>query len=206
MGSTPSADGAERIPERCRRGRRWLKRRESLPLPEGCDVQRPRRQPGRCGADGQANLHQRLGQHRAERTSVQSGVRRWSALLRKSFNRDDECAHDPTATSVFHFTASLFGSSVTFRNSTPEEQIRQLRNEGLTIAEIVAQVGVSERVVRRVVGKVERTARRQEREEIAREIDGEAISWVEKVARWREQTGLSETSFWRALRRCGRSG
>jgi hypothetical protein len=67
------------------------------------------------------------------------------------------------------------------------------------------QVGVSKRVVRRVVGKVDRTARRQELEEVARKIDSEALSWVEKVARWKEQTGLSETSFWRVLKRCSRS-
>jgi hypothetical protein len=110
-------------------------------------------------------------------------VGRSSALPSTSFICADECAHDPTATSVFHFIGTLFGSSVTFRHRIPEEKIQQLRNEGLSIAKVAMQVGVSKVVVRRVVGKVDGTARRQEREVVARQIDGETISWVEKVAR-----------------------
>jgi len=67
------------------------------------------------------------------------------------------------------------------------------------------QVGVSERVVRRVVGKVDQARRRRQQEEAAREIDGQPLSWPEKVARWREQTGLGETTFYRVLKRCRHS-
>jgi hypothetical protein len=70
---------------------------------------------------------------------------------------------------------------------------------------VAEEVGVSESVVRRVVGKVDRETKRQKQEDIARQIDGEALSWPEKVARWKEQTGRSETTFWRALKRCSRS-
>jgi hypothetical protein len=71
---------------------------------------------------------------------------------------------------------------------------------------VAEQAGVSESVVRRVVGKVDREARQREQEETARQIDCEALSWPEMVARWKEQTGQSETTFWRALKRWCPSG
>jgi hypothetical protein len=107
-----------------------------------------------------------------------------------------------TVSAVFHFLTSLFPSSVTLRKCTPADQIRQLYAKGLSLVKVAAQAGVSERVVRRVVGNVDREAKRQKQEEIARQIDGEALSWPEKVAGWTEQTGQSETTFWRALKRC----
>ncbi len=70
---------------------------------------------------------------------------------------------------------------------------------------VADQAGVPEKVVRRVAGKVDREARQREQEDIAGQIDSQAWSWPEKVGRWKEQTGQSETTCWRALKRCGRS-
>jgi hypothetical protein len=84
-------------------------------------------------------------------------------------------------------------------------KIRQLHAEGLPLVKVAEQAGVSKRVVRRVVGRVDREARRREQEAIAGQIDSQALSWPEKVARWKEQTGQSETTFWRVLSRCGPS-
>jgi hypothetical protein len=56
-----------------------------------------------------------------------------------------------------------------------------------------------------VVGGVDREAKKWEQAEIAGQIDSQALSWPEKVAPWKEQTGQSETTFWRALKRSSRS-
>jgi hypothetical protein len=126
-------------------------------------------------------------------------------LLPNGFFAADGCSYGRTGSALFHFVASLFPSSVTLRKCTPADQIRQLHAEGVPLVKVAEQAGVSESVVRRVVGRVDREARQREQEEIAGKIDSQALSWPEKVARWREQTGQSETTFWRALKR-SRSG
>src|SRR5262249_46295309 len=104
--------------------------------------------------------------------------------------------------SYFHFVSSLFGWTVTFRKCTPVDHIRQLRGEGLSLAEIADRTGATMSVVRRLVGKVDRSSSRNEQEEMARQIDQEPLPWHEKVARWKEKTGQSEATFWRVLQRC----
>jgi hypothetical protein len=59
-------------------------------------------------------------------------------------------------------------------------------------------------VVQQVVGKLDPQAgadRRRVQEATARRIDAEPLPWSEKVKRWTEQTGQSEATFWRVLRR-----
>jgi ribosomal protein S18 acetylase RimI-like enzyme len=105
-------------------------------------------------------------------------------------------------TSVFHFVASLFTWTVVFRKCTPIDEIRPLRGEGLSLADIAEHTGVTVTIVRRVVGKLDHAARRKEQEGIARQIDSEPVAWHEKVGRWKQQTGQSEATFWRVLKRC----
>jgi hypothetical protein len=81
-------------------------------------------------------------------------------------------------------------------------EIRQLRSEGLTLAGVAELTGVTVAVVRRVAGKLDHAARRKQQEDIALQIDNEPVTWHEKVARWKEQTGRSEATFWRVLKRC----
>jgi hypothetical protein len=69
------------------------------------------------------------------------------------------------------------------------------------VAEIARQTGSTVAVVRRIVGKVDQDARRKQQEEIACRIDGEPLGWGEKVARWKSETGQSEATFWRVLKR-----
>jgi hypothetical protein len=82
------------------------------------------------------------------------------------------------------------------------DRIRQLRAEGLSLAEVARQAGSTVNVVRRVVGKLDQAAIRAQQEEIAREIDRHPLPWSGKVALWKERTGQSGATFWRVLRRC----
>ena len=100
----------------------------------------------------------------------------------------------------------MFWLEIHFRNSTPEEKIRQLRAEGLSLAEVARQAGSTEVVVRRVVGKVDRAAIRTQQERVARQIEAEPLAWSGKVALWKERMGQSEATFWRVLKRCVTSG
>lgn len=70
------------------------------------------------------------------------------------------------------------------------------------MAEIAKQTGTTVAVVRRLVGKVDRVAICRQQDTTARRIDAEPLRWCEKVAMWKEQTGQSEATFWRVLRRC----
>ena len=106
-----------------------------------------------------------------------------------------------TGSAQFHLLASTFGTTVSTRDSAPTERIRQLRAEGLSLAEIARRTGSTVAVVRRIVGKVDQEARRMKQEETARRIDGEPLGWGEKVARWKAETGQSEVTFWRVLKR-----
>jgi hypothetical protein len=65
----------------------------------------------------------------------------------------------------------MVGPETSFRNPTPMDRIRQLRAEGLSLAEIARQAGSTVHVVRRVVGKLDKAAIRAQQEETAREID-----------------------------------
>ena len=101
----------------------------------------------------------------------------------------------------------MFGVLTTFRNPNPVERIRQLRAQGLSVAEVAAQVGTTVGVVRGVCGNLDPEEERRHRsrqDEIACRIDTEASTWPEKVARWKEETGQSETTLWRVLKRCGK--
>jgi hypothetical protein len=94
---------------------------------------------------------------------------------------------------------------IAFRKITPDEMIRQLRAEGLSLADVAQQSGATVAVVRRVCGKLdqaEEAARRGRQEEIACRIDAEPICWTEKVVRWVAETGQSGATLWRVLKRC----
>jgi len=81
------------------------------------------------------------------------------------------------------------------------EQIRQLRAEKTSLAKIAAQTGTTVASVRRVVGKINHLSDRERQAEIAQRIDVETLSWADKAARWKAETGHCETTFWRILKR-----
>jgi hypothetical protein len=97
----------------------------------------------------------------------------------------------------------MFQDEVTFLKPLPKDTICQLREEGCSLAEIAERTGTTVSVVRRVVGKLDRAAIRQRQEEVAMRINAERLTWSEKVARWRAETGMSEATFWRVLHRNG---
>jgi hypothetical protein len=86
------------------------------------------------------------------------------------------------------------------------DRIRQLRAEGLSLAEVARQAGSTVNVVRRVVGRLDKAAIRAQQEETAREIDSQSLPWSGKVALWKERTGQSEVTFWRVLQRAKEAG
>jgi hypothetical protein len=100
----------------------------------------------------------------------------------------------------------VFSLQVHLRNSTPVEQIRQLRASGLSLAEVAERAGTTVAIVRRVAGKLDREAIRRHQEETAQRIDAEDLTWGEKVAKWQEETGQSEATFWRVLQRVKKGG
>ena len=119
---------------------------------------------------------------------------------------DRPCSRRGSA--VFHLVASLFGMLVAFRNDTPLDQIRLLREEGYSLAEIAIQTGTTVAVVRRLCGTLDPEEQRRHRlrqEDIAQRIDVEPLPWSEKVARWTVETGQSEGTLWRVLQRIRRS-
>ncbi len=52
--------------------------------------------------------------------------------------------------------------------------------------------------------KLDRDAVVRQQDVVARQIDAEKLPWSQKVARWQERTGQSETTFRRVLRRVRR--
>jgi len=56
-------------------------------------------------------------------------------------------------------------------------------------------------VVRRIAGKVDRTSHHRWQEDTARMIDAEPLTWRDKVARWKAETGQGEVTFWTVLKR-----
>lgn len=100
----------------------------------------------------------------------------------------------------------MFSLEIAFRNITPEQRIRQLRSEGLSLAEVAKQAETTPAVVRRIVGKLDpdaEAARRVAQMEVARRIDAQPLPWSEKAELWTAETGQSGTTFWRVLKRCG---
>jgi hypothetical protein len=84
--------------------------------------------------------------------------------------------------------------------------IRQLRAEGLSLAEVAKQAQSTPAVVRRIVGRLDplaEEARRKAQVKVARRIDALPLPWLEKAKLWTEETGQSGTTFWRVLKRCG---
>lgn len=72
------------------------------------------------------------------------------------------------------------------------------------MAEIAKQTGKTPAIVRRVVGKLDPQAkadRHRLQEATARRIDAEPLSRSEKAECWKAETGQSEATFWRVLRR-----
>ena len=100
----------------------------------------------------------------------------------------------------------MFSLEISFRKITPEQKIRQLRSEGLSLTEVAKQAETTPAVVRRIVGKLDpdaEEARRATQVEVARRIDAQPLPWSEKARLWTEETGQSGTTFWRILKRCG---
>lgn len=106
-----------------------------------------------------------------------------------------------TGSAQFHLVASSFGGTVVFSESTPVDRILQLRAEKLSVAKIAHLTGSTTAVVRRIVGKLDQVARRKRQEAAARRINAEDLSWGEKAARWKAETGQSEATLWRVLNR-----
>ena len=83
------------------------------------------------------------------------------------------------------------------------EQIRRLHIKGLSLADIARQAGATVPVVRRVVGKFNRTIQRQRQEEAARTIASRGVPGPDQVAAWHAETGQCEVTNWRVLKRTG---
>ena len=90
---------------------------------------------------------------------------------------------------------------VAFRNHTPVDEIRQLREGGASLAKVAEATGTTINRVRRLVPRLDKAALRREQEEKAKAIDALPLTWTEKAKRWEQETGTSGTSFWRVLQR-----
>ena len=105
----------------------------------------------------------------------------------------------------FHLLARAFGVVVVTHDvtGTPVEQIRLLRQKGLSLSEIVRQSGTTVPIVRRAVGKVDHTPGRLKQDDAARKVHALGDSWSEQAAAWRAETGRCEVTYWRVLKRIG---
>jgi hypothetical protein len=100
--------------------------------------------------------------------------------------------------------ASLFYLQ-SYYEPTPIDFIKQLRQSGHSVSKIADLTGTPQGVVRRIVGKLdpaEVQEARQRQMDTARRIDRMPISWPEKIALWKEQTGQSSATLWRVLKKC----
>ena len=142
----------------------------------------------------------------AERLAVRGdqleGDPQIQALQAQPRCRADETAEDL----VFHFVASMFSLEIHFSNPTPVVEIRQLRSEGGSLAEVAQRAGTTVAKVRRLVPRIDKSAQRRRQEETARAIDALPLTRGEKAERWKGQTGQSETTFWRVLKRLSPGG
>jgi hypothetical protein len=71
---------------------------------------------------------------------------------------------------------------------------------------VAERTGTTVSKVRHIVGKVDKAGQRRRQEETARAIDALPLAWGEKLERWKQQTGQSETSFWLVLQRLKTTG
>jgi len=120
----------------------------------------------------------------------------------------DDLSHDRTGNALFHLVASLFSvhvcSSSPCRKDIPAVEIRQLRAEGCSVAEIARRTGTTVSEVRRIVGKInpaEKERRRKEQDATAARINAGPGPWSEKVRQWEAETGQSGATLWRVLHR-----
>lgn len=121
-----------------------------------------------------------------------------------AWDRRDNRTVDP----FFHLVASAFSLEVLFGQHTPEDRIRELRGQGLSVSEVAKTTGTTSGVVRRIVGKLDpshEAQRRIEQETTAKRIEAEGGTWSEKVKKWEQATGTTGTTFWRVLKRCATS-
>ena len=91
-----------------------------------------------------------------------------------------------TGSAYFHLLARTFKALILTRdgNRIPVEEIRFLRQKGFSLAEIARQAGTSVPIVRRVVGKLDRTARGHKQEDVARRVHALGGPWLEQAAAW----------------------
>jgi transcriptional regulator with XRE-family HTH domain len=101
---------------------------------------------------------------------------------------------------LFHFLANLFFLQITFCNDTPEQEIRQLRSQGLSMAQIADRTGTTVAVVRRLVEGTAAGLKAKE-EEAARRIGALPLPWWEKVKLWEDETGKSGATLRRLLKK-----
>ena len=113
-----------------------------------------------------------------------------------------------TGNALFHLVASLFSvhvpSPTACRKDIPADEIRQLRALGRSVAEIARKTGATVAMVRRIVGKLdpqEKERRRKEKEQAAAPINAGTAPWADKVRRWRAETGQSEATLFRIIKR-----
>lgn len=72
------------------------------------------------------------------------------------------------------------------------------------MAEIAKRTETTPAVVRRLVGTLDPETvaeKRRHQEEIARRIDAQPLPWSAKAELWKHDTGQSETTLWRILKR-----
>ncbi|MBX9582004.1 MAG: hypothetical protein K2X87_16995 [Gemmataceae bacterium] len=94
------------------------------------------------------------------------------------------------------------GAEIRLDAPVPVEHIKRMRSEGESVEDIARQVGISLRMVRRVLGTLD--PHRWER--IVEGIEREGGSRVVKIRKWKAETGKSDTTYWRTLRRLRGSG
>ena len=103
----------------------------------------------------------------------------------------------------------LVRSPAPCRKDIPVVEIRQLRAEGCSVAEIARRTGATVSEVRRIVGKLnpaEKERRRKEQDATAARINAGPGRWSEKVRQWEAETGQSGATLWRVLHRPRKAG
>ena len=83
------------------------------------------------------------------------------------------------------------------------DETQLLRLKGLLLAEIARQSGTTVPIVRRIVGKLDRTAQRQKQDDAARKVHALGGSWSEQAAAWKAETGQCEVTYWQVFKRIG---
>jgi hypothetical protein len=147
------------------------------------------------------------GKRRAGLRSVEF-IPRKTAVARNVLPQAMEIGAVRTGNALFHLVASLFSlevrAAIPCRKDTPVDEIRQLRALGRSVAEIARKTGATVAMVRRIVGKLdpqEKERRRKEKEQAAAPINAGTAPWADKVRRWRAETGQSEATLFRIIKR-----